>query len=142
MAGKKILIVDDDPLNRNLLKEVFIRKGHEMELAENGKVAIQLLQSHTFDLLFTDMKMPEKSGLDVLHFVKKHHPQTIVIIMTAYGSVEDAVEAMKKGAFHYLIKPFSLEALEAIFERAEQHLSLVKENQYLREEISSSVIRH
>lgn len=134
MSIEKILIVDDEPLIRQLLKDLL--KNKDVEVAENGEKAIHLLKNNFFDLVLTDMKMPKKSGLDVLAYTKKHHPETLVMIMTAYGSIENAVEAMKLGAFHYLIKPFSLEAFETIFSKAEEQSSLLKENTYLKEEIS------
>lgn len=135
----KILIADDEPIIRHFLRDALKKKPHEVHLAEDGQKAVDALQKETFDLLFTDMKMPHKDGMEVLKTAKKLSPETIVIVMTAFGSIENAVDAMKFGAFHYLIKPFSLEALEALLERAKEHLSLVKENHYLKEEVSCSL---
>ena len=135
MSIQKILIADDDPLIRSFLKDTLIRKNFEIFLAENGKIAIDLLKKENFDLVITDMKMPEKTGLDVLKFTKEYDPNIIVIIMTAFGTIENAVEAMKFNAFNYLIKPFSPESIETIIEKAKEHIRLLKENQYLREEL-------
>lgn len=129
---EKILIVDDEPLIRYFLRDALQKKNYETYLAEDGEEAIQLLHKETFDLIFTDVKMPRKDGIEVLKAAKKEQPSAPVIVMTAYGSIENAVDAIKKGAFHYLIKPFSLETLEALLERAQEHLSLVKENRYLK----------
>jgi two-component system response regulator AtoC len=138
MTIEKILIADDEPLIRNFLRDALIRKNYEVFVAENGEVAATLLQKESFDLVFTDMKMPFKDGLHVLKCAKKENPSTLVIIMTAYGTIENAVDAIRLGAFNYLIKPFSLEAIEALLQKAEEHISLVKENHYLREEISGT----
>lgn len=138
MAIEKILIVDDEVLMRNFLVEALKRKGLEAAAVENGEKAMNLLQEQSFDLVITDMKMPGVTGMDVLKFVKELSPRTLVIVVTAFGTIENAVEAMRSGAFHYLIKPFSLESLMAIIEKANQHAVLVEENHYLREQVVSN----
>lgn len=138
MAIEKILVVDDEVLMRNFLVEALKRKGLEAVSAENGDKALNLLNEQSFDLVITDMKMPGVSGMDVLKFVKELSPRTLVIVVTAFGTIENAVEAMKSGAFHYLIKPFSLESLMATIEKANQHAVLVEENHYLREQVVSN----
>lgn len=135
---EKILLVDDEPLIRRFLSEALQRTHYDVKIAENGKQALSLLKTETFDLVITDMKMPDCSGLDVLKKVMETTPQTLVIVMTAYGSVENAVEAMRIGAFHYLLKPFTFETLEALLEKASSHLSLVQENTFLRKEVEKS----
>lgn len=136
MRMKKILVVDDEKLLRNLLEEILLRMGKEVMVAKNGQEAISLLQTEKFDLVFTDMKMPKKSGMDVLEETKKKNPEALVIIVTAFGTVEDAVNATKKGAFHYLIKPFSFDAIESVVQKAEEHKFLIEENTYLRKEVA------
>ena len=134
MPINKILVADDEPLIRGFLKTTLLRQNYEVVLAENGKIAIDLLKKdNSFDLVITDMKMPQKTGLDVLKFAKNYDPNITVIIMTAFGSIENAVEAMKCGAFNYIIKPFSPQSIETIIKKAEDHLLLIKENEYLRE---------
>ncbi len=135
MAIEKILIVDDEVLMRNFLIEALKRKGLEAVAAENGQKALNLLKNQSFDLVITDMKMPGLTGMDVLKYVKEVSPRTLVIVVTAFGTIENAVEAMKNGAFHYLIKPFSLESLMANIEKAHEHVVLVEENHYLREQV-------
>ncbi len=130
----KILIADDEPLMRNFIAETLKRLGKEVTLASDGREAIQKLQAEPFELIITDLMMPHATGLDVLKAAKAHSPQTIVILATAFGSIETAVEAMRLGAFNFLIKPFSPEALEAALEKAEEHVRLLKENRFLREE--------
>jgi two-component system, NtrC family, response regulator AtoC len=135
MSIEKILVVDDEVLMRNFLVEALKRKGLESVAAENGTKALHLLKEQSFDLVITDMKMPGVTGMDVLKAVKEISPRTLVIVVTAFGTIENAVQAMQSGAFHYLIKPFSLESLMANIEKANQHVALVEENSYLREQV-------
>ncbi len=138
MTIDKVLIVDDELLVRNFLAETLKRKGLDVSTAENGQKAINMLKETTFDLVVTDMKMPDITGIDVLRKVKELSPGTLVVVITAFGSIENAVEAMRAGAFNYLIKPFSPDTIEAILEKAKEHVSLLEENQYLRQQVSSS----
>jgi two-component system, NtrC family, response regulator AtoC len=135
MAIEKILIVDDEMIVRNFLAETLRRKNMDVTTAENGHKAISLLKDTTFDMIITDMKMPDVTGIDVLRKAKELSPSTIVVVITAFGSIENAVEAMRLGAFNYLIKPFSPDTIEAVIEKAGEHLSLVEENQYLRQQL-------
>lgn len=141
MAIEKILIVDDELLVRSFLAETLRRKGMDVTTAENGLKAQQLLKETVFDMVITDMKMPDITGIDVLRKVKELSPSTIVVVVTAFGSIENAVEAMRLGAFNYLIKPFSPDTIEAIIEKAREHISLLEENQYLRQQVSTGNTR-
>ncbi len=141
MSIEKVLVVDDEVLMRNFLIEALKRKGLEVMAAESGDKALLLLKEQSFDIVITDMKMSGLTGMDVLKSVKEISPSTLVIVVTAYGTIENAVEAMKSGAFHYLIKPFSLESLMANIEKANQHIALVEENTYLRQQVSSNPSR-
>lgn len=138
MSIEKVLIVDDEALVRNFLVETLKRKHLDVSSAENGLKALALLKEHTYDLVITDMKMPDLTGIDLLHKIKETSPHTLVVVVTAYGSVENAVEAMRLGAYNYLIKPFSPDTIEAILEKAREHVSLVHENQYLRQQITET----
>lgn len=138
MAIERILVVDDEALMRNFLVEALKREGIEAIAVENGEKAIQLLNEQSFEMVITDMKMTRATGMDVLKHAKEVSPRTLVIVMTAFGTIDNAVEAMKAGAFHYLIKPFSFESLIANIEKANQHSALVEENSYLREQVSSN----
>lgn len=140
MRIEKILIVDDEELMRRFLAETLIRKNYEVDTAGNVKEALASLKKQHYDLLITDMKMPDLSGIELLRKAKELFPQTLVIIMTAYGTIETAVEAMRLGAFNYLLKPFTPDAIETLIEKAGEHLALVQENIYLREEVSSKRI--
>lgn len=136
MAIEKILIVDDELLIRNFLSETLRRKGYEIETADGGKSAFAQLKQDHFDLVITDMKMGDATGIDVLRRVKELSPETVVIIITAFGTIENAVEAMRLGAFNYLIKPFTPETIETVISKAEEHRTLLEENNYLRQAIA------
>ncbi len=137
MKIEKILVVDDEPLVRNFLAETLRRSGMEVATAENGRAAKQLLKENPYDLVITDMKMPDITGIEILRSIKESSPGTLVVVITAFGSIENAVEAMRIGAFDYLLKPFSPDTIEALIEKAQGHRSLLAENDYLRQHVSS-----
>jgi DNA-binding NtrC family response regulator len=114
MKKNSILIVDDDDAMRLALSESLESCGYDISAAENGNKALNLFNKRKFDLVVTDMKMPEMSGIEVLQGVKKLAPNIPVILITAYGTVNTAVEAMKEGAAEFIMKPFSLDDLEAV----------------------------
>ena len=136
MTIEKVLVVEDDPLMRAFVVEVLKRRRSEVVCVGTGKEGIDLLRKETFDLVISDIRLPDLSGIEVLRSAKKIHPQTLVILTTAYASVETAIEAMRLGAFNYLIKPFPSETLETVIEKAEEHRALVQENELLRHEVS------
>lgn len=136
---EKILVVDDEEIMRDFLQEALESQGFTVTLAESGEKAFSLLQKESFDLVMTDMKMGKMSGLDLLDQIQALSPKPIVMVATAFASVENAVEAMKRGAFHYLMKPFSRESLMAHIEKANQYLALLQENVYLRQNAPSSM---
>lgn len=136
MSIEKILVIDDEELVRNFIAETLRRDNYEVATAENGKKGIQLFKETPYDLVFTDMKMPDLTGIDVLKKIKELSPATTVVVITAYGSIENAVEAMRLGAFNYLIKPFSPDTIEAVVDKAKEHHKLLAENEFLREEVS------
>ncbi len=135
MPIENILIIDDEPLMRNFLLESLKRKGYEAVAVESGEKALPLIELRSFDMIITDLKMPGLNGMEILKKVKEISPHTLVIVMTGYGTIDNAVEAMKAGAFHYLLKPFSPESLAANIEKAKQYATLLHENDYLRGEI-------
>ena len=137
MSIERALIVDDEKILRNFLKDSLQRHGIKVTLAEDGKKALDLLKSSSFDIVITDMKMPYHSGLEVLKQAKIIDSNCIVVLITAHGSIENAVEAIQAGAFHYLIKPFALDEIEAVLKKAQEHLSLLHENSFLKEEITT-----
>ena len=107
MAKASILVVDDESLMREYVQEALARAGHEVTVAASGRDAIQSIESKTFDVVVTDLKMQPIDGIEVLRAVRAHSPATACIIMTAYGTVETAVTALKEGAFDYIMKPFT-----------------------------------
>ena len=104
-AGKKILVVDDDEFVCSSLKWLLMDEGYDVEVAADGKTAIELLDRRVYDLVLTDLMMPEVDGIAVLQEVKKRNPCTAVIILTGYGTLEAAMSALKDGAYDFLTKP-------------------------------------
>jgi len=133
MTGLKILIVDDEPLMRLSMVDALEAVGHDVHAAATGTEGVELVGKQAFDLVITDLRLPGADGLSVLKAAKEHHPQTEVVVITAHGSVETAVGAMKLGAFDYITKPFQMDELLLIVERAGTVVSLRKENQDLKE---------
>jgi DNA-binding NtrC family response regulator len=132
MDKKKILVVDDDEYIRESISETLKRKGYEVIGAENGKTALELFQRDYYDMVISDMKMPGMSGMELLDKIKLHDPDVPFLIITAYGAIESAVEAIKKGAFDFIQKtPGLLEELELHVERNIQFRQLLRENKRL-----------
>src|SRR6187401_729801 len=128
----RILIADDhDALRRGLVRGL-TEAGHEIDEASNGNAAIERLHDSYFDVVLSDLKMGGSDGLDVLRTTKTLHPSTAVILMTAFGSVHTAVEAMKSGAFDYVQKPFEIEEMEVKIEKALEMRRMRHELDYLR----------
>ncbi len=128
----RILIADDhDALRRGLVRGL-TEAGHEVEEASNGNAAIERLHDSYFDVVLSDLKMGGSDGMDVLRTTRALHPTTSVILMTAFGSVNTAVEAMKIGAFDYVQKPFEIEEMEVKIEKALEVKRLRGELEYLR----------
>ena len=131
----RILIVDDEATIRDTLCTVLKEEGFDAESAENGRAALEKIQQNNYDLVITDLRMPEMDGLELLKAVKLNSPQTSVIIITAYGSMESAIEALRLGAFDYLIKPLDFDDVILRVRRLMEHRELVEENRILREAI-------
>src|ERR687898_687023 len=128
----RILVADDhDSLRRGIVRALS-DAHHEVDEAPNGNIAIEKLHEGQFDVVLSDLKMGGSDGLDVLRTAKSLHPSTAVILMTAFGSVHTAVEAMKIGAFDYVQKPFEIEEMELKVEKAIEHRRLKHEIEYLR----------
>ncbi|MDG2055275.1 MAG: sigma-54 dependent transcriptional regulator [Phycisphaerales bacterium] len=133
-----ILVVDDKEMMRDSVASTLSQKGHTVVTAVNGVTALQRVSQRTFDAIVTDLQMPEMDGLGLLDAIGPIDDQVPVVVMTAYGSIETAVEAMKRGAYDYLTKPFSGDILLQTVERAIEHSRLVKENQILRASMSQT----
>ena len=118
IGTKSILIVDDEAEMRSLLFETLSKNGYKIHLAEDAQGALKFISQEAIDLVIADIKMPGKSGIDLLRTIKRKSLDLPVVLMTGFGSVQNAVEAMKSGAREYLLKPFSLNALEEIIQDA------------------------
>ena len=138
MNVQSVLVVDDEPLMRDFVGETLTRMGCDVKFATDGTQAIRLIESNQFDLVITDMKLPKLSGIDVLKSIKQLSPETESVLMTAYGTIQSAVEAMKSGACDYLLKPFTPDQIEILVEKISSTLSLKAQNEYLKREIDAS----
>ena len=133
----KILIVDDEKLMRVSLEDKLTKEGYAVTSLSNAVEGVKLLQSTNFDAVITDLRLPKMDGIDFLREIKKASPDTVVIIMTAYGSIENAVTAMKEGAYDYVTKPFSLEELIVKLQKALKHKDTIAENLMLKQRVLS-----
>lgn len=138
MPRAQVLVIDDEPLIRDFLEETLVRAGYEVLTASNGNAGLEEIRNSAFDLIVTDLKMPGIDGLELLEQVKKTQPECSVVIMTAYASVETAVQALKAGASDYIMKPFTSDEIEHVVKKALYEQKLEYENQYLRSEIEHS----
>jgi len=132
MAKRKILILDDDKIILDSLCEFLNLEGYETTGVETLKSAVSELHKQRFSLILSDVSLPDGNGFELLNLVKKNHPQTVVIVITGYGTIESAVEAIKMGAYDYLTKPIIDDELRLAVERAIKQQSLMSENQTLR----------
>ena len=132
MKGLSILLVDDEPLMRLSMVDALEAIGHDVEAAASGTEGIEAIRQRPFDLVITDLRLPGTDGLTVLKAAKEQSPHTEVVVITAHGSVETAVGAMKLGAFDYITKPFQMDELLLIVERLGRVVTLRRENQDLK----------
>ncbi len=135
MTGEKILIVDDEEGMRKLLGRVLAKNGYESVTAANGNEALRLIESEQFDLVITDIKMPGMDGLQLLQELKEFDPALPIIVITAYGTVESAVQALRAGAYDYITKPFENDEIKLTVAKAFERERLLAENRYLHEEL-------
>jgi len=135
MAQGRILVVDDDPLMLDFLKEALLRQGYNVDTAEDGEEALRKVEEKGYDLVITDVRMPGVDGMTVLESVKRDFADTEVVVITAYGTIRNAVEAMKMGAYDYLTKPFSVDEVEVVVNRALERKRLISENIRLKREL-------
>jgi two-component system, NtrC family, response regulator AtoC len=137
-----ILIVDDEEIVRESLAGWLGEDGYDVGVAENGARALERLPEKDWNLAMVDLKMPGMDGIELMDEIRKAKPETIVIIMTAYATVDTAVQAMKKGAYDYIVKPFNPEDLSMTIRKIIEHQKLVKENIYLRKELKKQYRLH
>ena len=132
-----ILIVDDEESVRDSLYNWFIEDGYRVECAENAKKALSMLESNNFNIILADIKMPGMDGLEMLKRIKSLRNDSIVIMMTAFATVDTAVQALKDGAFDYVTKPFDPDDLSHLIRNASKQISLLEENEVLKEKVVS-----
>lgn len=137
MKQKKILIAEDNDLTRTNLAEMLTEEGYQVESVSDGSHVIELFPYQKYDLVITDLRMPGADGLEVLKFVKDVNPEAVVIIMTGYATVGNAVEAMKLGAFDYMTKPLKDDIVKLAVERALSYATLQEENTTLRRHLKN-----
>ncbi|MFQ6078113.1 MAG: sigma-54-dependent transcriptional regulator [Thermodesulfobacteriota bacterium] len=137
MRKRNILIVEDEVKMRRIL-EINLRDRYNVLLANNSDDALSIIKGNEVNLILTDMKMPGKDGISLLHDAKEFAPDIPVILITAYGTIESAVQAMKEGAYDYILKPLKMDEIEMVVEKALSHARLIDENRSLREELKAT----
>lgn len=135
MRKLELLVVEDERAQREMLAGFLRKEGHQVAEAQDGTTALELIRSCSFDAVILDQKMPGLSGIQVLEEAKKIQPELDVLMVTAYGTIDSAVDAMKKGAFDYITKPIDLDELLMALERISERQILIRENQILRERL-------
>jgi DNA-binding NtrC family response regulator len=135
----KILVIDDERAIRNTLKEILEFEGYTVDVAENGRAGLERALAGAYDLIFTDIKMPEMDGMEFLHAyhegMAQHGEEAPVVVITGHGSVDSAVDALKGGAFDFIQKPLDLNRLLVTSKHALEHKSLVQETKVLRKKV-------
>ena len=134
-AQYRVLVVDDEESMRDFLSIMLHREGYHVDTAVDGSQAVAHLRSHSYDLVISDIKMPRMTGLELLAHIKERTPETVVLMVTAFSSTEEAVDAMKQGAYDYITKPFKNEEIRLIVKNALERRALRQENLALKEEL-------
>jgi DNA-binding NtrC family response regulator len=137
MGGERILVVDDEEINREFMLEVLSGQGYETKTAPDGFAALELSRHEFFHIVLSDLKMPEMNGVDLLRQLKEISPSTVGIIFTGYATIETAVAAIKAGAYDYITKPFRVEEIEVVLQRALEYQRLNHENISLRKQLKA-----
>ena len=132
MKKRRILVIDDEPLIGTSLARALRKWGFDVTLFNDGKEAVKTIENGAYDMVLTDVRMPKISGMEILEHAQKLAPETAVIMITAYGTIEDAVDAMKKGAYNYITKPFSLDEIRLCIDRYFKNKQLEEENRNLK----------
>src|SRR5256712_47469 len=132
-----LMIVDDERAIREVCRDVAQTLGFHTSIADSAEHAYRVLESNAIDVVLLDLKLPGAGGLEALHQIRERRPDAVIVVVTGYGTVQSAVQAMKNGAYDYVTKPFSMEELRLLLERVSSHLKLKTENRMLREKIKS-----
>ncbi|MCB9537811.1 MAG: response regulator [Myxococcales bacterium] len=135
-AQARVLVVDDEQVIREILSDFLLMEGYQVLTAENGRAALDVLAENAVHLVLSDLKMPQMGGLELLESIRNEYPEVVTLIMTGYGTVETAIEAMKRGAFDYVLKPFKVEEVVHTVRRGLEQQRLRAENIELRAALS------
>jgi DNA-binding NtrC family response regulator len=138
MSLARVLVVDDEPSYRAAVSRYLTNNSYQVSAAESAERAVELLMSNRFDLVITDLKMHSMSGLDLIDKMKEIAPSAATIVMTAYATIDTAIEATRKGAFHYILKPFNVEDLFGLCQKAIENKRLKDENIYLKKQLNKN----
>src|ERR1044071_2456681 len=133
-----LLIVDDERAIREVCREVAQSLGFNAVVADSAEHAYRALEAQNIDVVLLDLKLPGAGGLEALHQIAERKPDAVIVLVTGYGTVQSALQAMKNGAYDYVTKPFSMEELRLLLERVSGHLKLKTENRILREKVKSN----
>src|SRR6266849_5523529 len=136
LTNKNVLIVDDEPLIRDTLAEYLGQEGFAVATCADGESALELAASRQFDVALCDVNLPGIDGIELLERLLKISPQTLVLLITAYATVENAIQAFRRGAHDYLMKPIVLDEVLRKIRRLVEHRDLFQENQWLRRELN------
>ncbi len=137
MSIQRVLVVDDDSFSREFLTEAARSLGVQTTSCSNGEEALEQARANSFDLVFTDLRMPGMNGVELVRRMNQEFPELPVVVVTAHGTVETAVDAMKQGAADFLVKPCTPDTIEVVLNRVERTSRLERENEYLRAEVSA-----
>jgi two-component system response regulator AtoC len=137
----RILIVDDDAASLSSLGEAMTREGYEVSLAASGEEALRLNEQTEFDVVITDLRMQGTDGLQVVRMVKRSHPETVLIVMTGFASMDTVVDAISAGAYDYISKPFRLDQMRLKVRQSMDQAKLLRENRHLREKVQDRDIQ-
>ena len=135
MGNENIILIDDSPEIRENLSDSLRAEGYDVDTSSDGAEGISRIENKFYDIILTDLKMPGVDGMEVLKYVKENSPDSICIVLTGYGTIKNAVEAIKLGSFDYLTKPVKLEEIRITIQRALEHRNLKRENINLRNQL-------
>jgi DNA-binding NtrC family response regulator len=139
MDSIRLAVIDDEPTVCQRLKQIFRKGPFEIETFGEGTSALARMDQKSFQIVLSDIRLPDMDGLEILNRIKKNYPTTEVILITGYATLDQAVEAVKKGSFYYLAKPFTPDQVRAVVNRAVEHSKLSSENKRLREEVFQKI---
>src|SRR5512142_995339 len=135
MARMNVLVVDDEEVIRDVLSSLLLREGHRVREAATAAAALAAAEDEVFDVILLDLMLPDRPGLEVLREIKRRDPAAVVVVVTAYSSIENAIAAMREGAFHYIPKPFQNDEVVLTVRKGGEQRRLADENRRLRDEL-------